>query len=107
MRLLLIEEDAGRCDYIRERLASWRSEEHTSELQSRVDLVCRLLLEKKKRIRKHSSQLLNRRMGQAPQICRTSVQIGFKPEPQRRCSRMWRTVATTQERRLTSSAFGV
>src|SRR5438105_7773904 len=25
-----------------------RSEEHTSELQSRVDIVCRLLLEKKK-----------------------------------------------------------
>src|SRR2546428_9398101 len=28
-----------------------RSEEHTSELQSRSDLVCRLLLEKKKRHR--------------------------------------------------------
>src|SRR5699024_11809660 len=28
-----------------------RSEEHTSELQSRFDLVCRLLLEKKKLIR--------------------------------------------------------
>src|SRR5699024_11552232 len=28
-----------------------RSEEHTSELQSRFDLVCRLLLEKKKRNR--------------------------------------------------------
>src|SRR2546421_3386696 len=28
-----------------------RSEEHTSELQSRSDLVCRLLLEKKKNIR--------------------------------------------------------
>src|SRR5690625_5502396 len=27
---------------------SWRSEEHTSELQSRGHLVCRLLLEKKK-----------------------------------------------------------
>src|SRR5207247_8295029 len=27
--------------------ATGRSEEHTSELQSRVDLVCRLLLEKK------------------------------------------------------------
>src|SRR5699024_11759314 len=27
-----------------------RSEEHTSELQSRFDLVCRLLLEKKKHI---------------------------------------------------------
>src|SRR5690349_24210488 len=29
--------------------AEQRSEEHTSELQSRRDLVCRLLLEKKKR----------------------------------------------------------
>src|SRR5699024_12418904 len=28
--------------------AAYRSEEHTSELQSRFDLVCRLLLEKKK-----------------------------------------------------------
>src|SRR2546421_1269897 len=31
------------------RLFKRRSEEHTSELQSRSDLVCRLLLEKKKR----------------------------------------------------------
>src|SRR2546421_1930852 len=30
------------------RLVLGRSEEHTSELQSRSDLVCRLLLEKKK-----------------------------------------------------------
>src|SRR5699024_12186468 len=30
---------------------SCRSEEHTSELQSRFDLVCRLLLEKKKNYR--------------------------------------------------------
>src|SRR5699024_11904864 len=29
-----------------------RSEEHTSELQSRFDLVCRLLLEKKKKRKK-------------------------------------------------------
>ena len=29
-------------------MISWRSEEHTSELQSRLHLVCRLLLEKKK-----------------------------------------------------------
>src|SRR5699024_12312804 len=28
-----------------------RSEEHTSELQSRFDLVCRLLLEKKKKVK--------------------------------------------------------
>src|SRR5690606_1986653 len=30
----------------------WRSEEHTSELQSRENLVCRLLLEKKKNTRR-------------------------------------------------------
>src|SRR6267378_436180 len=30
-----------------------RSEEHTSELQSRRDLVCRLLLEKKKNVHEH------------------------------------------------------
>src|SRR5438105_8877255 len=34
----------------------YRSEEHTSELQSRVDLVCRLLLEKKK---KNNTQTTN------------------------------------------------
>src|SRR5690242_11341421 len=33
------------------RNSATRSEEHTSELQSHVDLVCRLLLEKKKRKR--------------------------------------------------------
>src|SRR5438105_7732739 len=33
----------------RRRRVRQRSEEHTSELQSRVDLVCRLLLEKKKK----------------------------------------------------------
>src|SRR5438270_8650267 len=32
-----------------ERVAGNRSEEHTSELQSQSNLVCRLLLEKKKR----------------------------------------------------------
>src|SRR2546428_7254216 len=37
-----------------------RSEEHTSELQSRSDLVCRLLLEKKKK--KHSTARHARRI---------------------------------------------
>ena len=36
-------------------VARVRSEEHTSELQSHSDLVCRLLLEKKK---KHISHIL-------------------------------------------------
>src|SRR2546428_8347239 len=35
--------------------ASPRSEEHTSELQSRSDLVCRLLLEKKKKMTANST----------------------------------------------------
>src|SRR5947207_6247730 len=42
---------AGRGDdrlRVRERRHGPRSEEHTSELQSHSDLVCRLLLEKKK-----------------------------------------------------------
>src|SRR6266536_2276897 len=34
---------------VKSRSCAARSEEHTSELQSRVDLVCRLLLEKKKK----------------------------------------------------------
>src|SRR2546429_6860046 len=48
--------EMGSPDYLRAfvdetRLTGLRSEEHTSELQSRLHLVCRLLLEKKK---KHS-----------------------------------------------------
>src|SRR2546430_13712966 len=35
--------------------AFWRSEEHTSELQSQSNLVCRLLLEKKKNRDEHVS----------------------------------------------------
>src|SRR2546430_8737505 len=35
-------------DFLRNSLMGLRSEEHTSELQSQSNLVCRLLLEKKK-----------------------------------------------------------
>src|SRR5258706_11433554 len=38
------------------RIAPERSEEHTSELQSLTNLVCRLLLEKKKKRSKEDSQ---------------------------------------------------
>src|SRR5215207_10854625 len=46
-----------------------RSEEHTSELQSRVDLVCRLLLEKKKKSSKQPSsnnQIIKRYSSECP-----------------------------------------
>src|SRR2546422_2300374 len=39
-----------------DREADSRSEEHTSELQSRLHLVCRLLLEKKKKHRSEHSR---------------------------------------------------
>src|SRR5690625_5357273 len=42
-----------------EDLQIWRSEEHTSELQSRGQLVCRLLLEKKKRKTTYSHRSTN------------------------------------------------
>src|SRR5260221_1850814 len=41
--------------------AERRSEEHTSELQSHSDLVCRLLLEKKKKITKHAHSYAQKR----------------------------------------------
>src|SRR2546428_5787312 len=51
----------------------WRSEEHTSELQSRSDLVCRLLLEKKKTNRPtypgHEPTHLGRPTTRSPSVC--------------------------------------
>src|SRR5690349_23978903 len=45
--------DCGKVDTLLET-NQHRSEEHTSELQSRRDLVCRLLLEKKKKQIQHT-----------------------------------------------------
>src|SRR3712207_8960827 len=49
--------DRGRRDPVEARLRERRSEEHTSELQSRQYLVCRLLLEKKKNLQSIISKL--------------------------------------------------
>src|SRR5438067_10357234 len=52
--IIVDSDQAAPCPFADERTelaaakVEWRSEEHTSELQSRFDLVCRLLLEKKK-----------------------------------------------------------
>src|SRR2546430_9158434 len=46
--------DAEQVEGLRGLLAVFRSEEHTSELQSQSNLVCRLLLEKKKEYKHYS-----------------------------------------------------
>src|SRR3989440_4523225 len=51
-----------------------RSEEHTSELQSRSDLVCRLLLEKKKKQHNHRPHTHKR-----TQIGRSAVSTPSSP----------------------------
>src|SRR3990170_7370057 len=50
------------------RWPTWRSEDHTSELQSPDHLVCRLLLEKKKKQKKqrHTHQLIHHLVSPAP-----------------------------------------
>src|SRR5206468_11165245 len=48
------EEMQLRAQEVRQHQRHPRSEEHTSELQSRSDLVCRLLLEKKKKKKKRN-----------------------------------------------------
>src|SRR5690625_5387613 len=54
------------------RVQSWRSEEHTSELQSRGHLVCRLLLEKKKKEQDHDA--MQRHIQHGDDQCETVLQ---------------------------------
>src|SRR3712207_7033717 len=62
-RLLHVDADATMRRYLGEMVGmiegSDRSEEHTSELQSRQYLVCRLLLEKKKKNKHNKTKLYN------------------------------------------------
>src|ERR1017187_10918470 len=58
--------DEYRCDHFLQR-----SEEHTSELQSPMYLVCRLLLEKKKKI--------NRRLAASAAVISRSAAIDWHP----------------------------
>src|SRR5438093_9140935 len=55
--------DVGR----RHKQAEWRSEEHTSELQSLTNIVCRLLLEKKKLRNSDFGAAMDRTPGAIPE----------------------------------------
>src|SRR5256885_11381672 len=60
--------------------ASVRSEEHTSELQSPCNLVCRLLLEKKKT--KHQSrETVTRSRSSQPEYCSASILVSLLSAP--------------------------
>src|SRR5687768_18251398 len=48
-------------EHVRTLRVVLRSEEHTSELQSRLHLVCRLLLEKKKKKQKNNTYMNTQR----------------------------------------------
>src|SRR5438105_6349891 len=75
------------------RIMTWRSEEHTSELQSRVDLVCRLLLEKKKPLAR------DRRLASRPATPTDAETAGFPPpfpRPHRDTGRRDREVPDAQ-----------
>src|ERR1039457_7043424 len=54
-----------------------RSEEHTSELQSPCNLVCRLLLEKKKKTKIHQSERLQTAHLSLPQTTSTHRCVGI------------------------------
>src|SRR2546427_3356732 len=54
LALTYLKEEPRSLTQVVDRVAQMRSEEHTSELQSQSNLVCRLLLEKKKK--KQNSQ---------------------------------------------------
>src|SRR5436309_7580020 len=67
--------DAGRCVPAHSPPRRPRSEEHTSELQSRENLVCRLLLEKKNTNLPHYATLYTYYLFFFPQVPGTSYCI--------------------------------
>src|SRR5947207_11018891 len=70
--LLRIGDDLGDLLLVGLAAGRGRSEEHTSELQSHSDLVCRLLLEKKKNITNQPPALTLTRSLYIPRACLTS-----------------------------------
>src|SRR5256884_745085 len=77
--------------------AVMRSEEHTSELQSRLHLVCRLLLEKKKN---DYHQACFARSGWIPPVDARAAKFSL---PRHRCFRSWVSIANASSAKMVYS----
>src|SRR2546422_8343189 len=64
-----VEVDAVALDETNTGDGGLRSEEHTSELQSRLHLVCRLLLEKKKKKKKEKTYVIRKYISRRQSQC--------------------------------------
>src|SRR3989440_406328 len=82
--------------------SSGRSEEHTSELQSRSDLVCRLLLEKKK----INNALLNNGPEKACNLNTPAVTRNNSTLSQRVLAATWRMICFGSLERMCSVVVG-
>src|SRR5256885_2761270 len=71
--------------------ASMRSEEHTSELQSPCNLVCRLLLEKKKKKRYRRELTTKVAKGEENNICNITLRFKIMRSQVSRNNRINRT----------------
>src|SRR5260370_26914452 len=79
---LRLERIQGVTDFLERSLGieKGRSEEHTSELQSHLNLVCRLLLEKKKKIH-YAPYWQAIDLTYAPTHPGTHTELGTRPSP--------------------------
>src|SRR2546430_10615022 len=76
---------SARCCAIRRRAPRKRerSEEHTSELQSQSNLVCRLLLEKKKQACYSPRRLLRLQLAVGEHACELPIRVSVHAQPVR------------------------
>src|SRR2546430_2842589 len=87
----------GGCPRTAEGPSSERSEEHTSELQSQSNLVCRLLLEKKKKTNTHHNRMYRVPESLTMRRCLAmfAPYLGVHAARLRICQRVDATVVTT------------
>src|SRR5690554_7126413 len=90
----MIRRDSAMAD---KKNAEKRSEEHTSELQSRPHLVCRLLLEKKKKKKKKTTTLKKKKKTKNTNYAAHSYKrVTPSPQPSPAVRQSYRTTNSSQ-----------